>query len=103
MHDISDFEPVYEEFYKLCAGRTTRAKFMKRAAQLGLSATAIGAFTKAYNPSTAKADIERAEAAKPARAGVANLGFYSWVLNFNPQLTPLTKEYNAKYKDMQLH
>ncbi|HVC82216.1 MAG TPA: hypothetical protein VNL35_17130 [Chloroflexota bacterium] len=97
-----DLEPVYEEFYQLCAGRTTRAKFVKRAAQVGLGATAIGAFLRAYNPSTAKADIEHAEAARPARAGVANLGFYSWVLDFNPQITTLTKEYNAKNKDLQV-
>ncbi|MDB5059540.1 MAG: extracellular solute-binding protein family 1, partial [Chloroflexi bacterium] len=102
MHEGFDYEPVYDEFYQLCAGRTTRAKFMKRAAQLGLTATAIGAFLKAYNPATATSDIAAAEAAPAAATGVANLGFYSWILNFNPQIAPLTKEYNAKYKDAQV-
>src|SRR6185312_6281990 len=97
MHQDFDREAVYEEFYRLCAGKTTRSGFMKRAAQLGLSATAIGAFVKAYNPVTARADIEASEAARPASAsGVDSLGFYSWILNFNPQIKPLTDEYNKK-------
>lgn len=33
MHENYDFEPVYDEFYRLCAGKTTRAKFLKRAGQ----------------------------------------------------------------------
>ena len=103
MHDNFDFEPVYEEFYQLCAGRTTRAKFMKRAAQLGLSAAAISVFVKAYNPLTARADIEAAEVARRADAsGVAVLGFYSWILNYNPQIKPLTDEYNSKNKNAQV-
>jgi maltose-binding protein MalE len=102
MHENFDYEPVYEEFYRLCAGKTTRAKFIKRAGQLGLTATAIGAFTKAYNPATARADVAAAEAARPASAGVATLGFYSWILNYNPQIKPLTDEYNSKFKDMQV-
>jgi multiple sugar transport system substrate-binding protein len=97
MHQDFDREGVYEEFYRLCAGKTTRSGFMKRAAQLGLSATAIGAFVKAYNPVTARADIEASEATRPASAsGVASLGFYSWILDFNPQIKPLTDEYNKK-------
>ena len=103
MHENFDYEPVYEEFYQLAAGKSTRAKFMKRAAQLGLTATAVGAFTKAYNPATARADIEAAEAARPASASsVANLGFYSWVLDFNPQIKTLTDEYNKKFPDKQV-
>lgn len=104
MSDNVDFEPVYEEFYRLCDGRTTRAGFMKRAAQLGLGASAIGAFVQAYNPRTAKADIEWAAAnTRAAASGTANLGFYAWILNFNPQIKPLTAEYNAKNKDAQVH
>jgi len=98
-----DFDPVYHEFYQLCAGKITRSRFVKRAAQLGLSATAIGAFTQAYRPETARADIEAAEATKPAgSSGMATLGFYSWILNFNPQIAPLTREYNAKNKNAQV-
>ncbi len=86
MHQDFDREAAYEEFYRLCSGKTTRSGFMKRAAQLGLGATAISAFVKAYNPATARADVAAVEAAGPARASaVANLGFYSWILNFNPQ------------------
>lgn len=102
MHDNFDYDPVYHEFHRLCLGKIDRAGFMKRAAQLGLSATAIGAFVKAYNPATARADVEAANAAKPAASGVANLGFYSWILDFNPQIKPLTDEYNAKHKDAQV-
>ena len=103
MHENVDFEPIYEEFYQLCAGKRTRGQFMARAAQLGLSATAITAFTRAYNPATARADIEAANAAKPAGAsGKATLGFYEWVLNFNPQIKGLTDEYNTKHKDAQV-
>src|SRR5690242_7904285 len=97
MDENFDYEPVYEEFYRLCAGKTTRAKFIKRAGQLGLTTTAIGAFTKAFNPATARADVEAAEAARPAAAGTASLGFYSWILNYNPQIKPLTDEYNKKF------
>ena len=102
MHENFDYEPVYEEFYRLCAGKINRSQFMKRAAQLGLSAAALGAFVKAYNPATAQADIEAANAAKPAASGTANLGFYSWILDFNPQIKPLTDEYNAKNKSAQV-
>ena len=103
MSDNVDFEPVYEEFYRLCDGRTTRARFIKRAAQLGLSASAIGAFVQAYNPRTAKADIEWSHmGSRTAASGVASLGFYSWILDFNPQIKPLTTEYNAKNKDAQV-
>ncbi len=103
MSDNVDFDPVYHEFYRLCAGKITRAGFARRAAQLGLSAAGIGAFLQAYRPATARADIEAADAARPrASSGMANLGFYSWILDFNPQITPLTKEYNAKNKDAQV-
>jgi multiple sugar transport system substrate-binding protein len=103
MHENFDFEPVYDEFYRLCAGKTTRAKFLKRAGQLGLSAAAIGAFVKAYNPATARADIEAADAAARAGAsGATKLGFYQWILNFNPQIQPLTNEYNKKFPDAQV-
>ena len=103
MSEDFDREAAYEEFYRLCAGKTTRAGFMKRAAQLGLGATAIGAFMKAYNPITARADIEFAAAAQPAAAsGVANLGFYSWILDFNPQIKPLTDQYNKKNPNNQV-
>lgn len=103
MHENFDYEPVYEEFYRLCVGKTTRAGFVKRAAQLGLGAAGIAAFVQAYNPLTAKADVEAAAAARPAGAsGTASLGFYSWILDFNPQIKPLTDEYNRKHKDMQV-
>jgi len=103
MSDNFDFDPVYHEFHRLCAGKTTRSAFVKRAAQLGLGAAAIGAFVQAYRPETARADVEAADAAKPrASSGVANLGFYSWILDFNPQINTLTKEYNAKNKDAQV-
>ena len=104
MAEDFDLEPVHHEFRRLCAGQTTRAAFMKRAAQLGLSATAIGAFVQAYNPRTAKADVEDSVAGSRAAApGVANLGFYQWILDFNPQIKPLTAEYNAKNKGAQVH
>jgi len=34
MSDNFDFDPVYHEFHRLCAGKTTRSAFVKRAAQL---------------------------------------------------------------------
>jgi maltose-binding protein MalE len=104
MDENFDFEPVYEEFYQLCIGRSTRKKFMKRAAQVGLSGAGIYTFLKAFNPATARADVEWAEVgSRTAAAGVANLGFYFWMLNQNPQIRPLTAQYNAKFKDMQVN
>jgi len=61
------------------------------------------AFVKAYNPATAHADIEAAEAtARAGASGATKLGFYQWILNFNPQIQPLTNEYNKKFPDAQV-